>query len=283
MSDPIAERYERDGFCCPIMIMDAHEANEWRGKLEAVERRYTSDPDCLPRPLNNYLRVNAHIVLPFAHRLASDPRILAVVKQVLGPDILAWSAEFFTKEAHTNKVVTWHQDLTYWGIGSTDNEVTAWLTLSPSTPESGCMRFIPNSHKHDLLPHNDSFAADNLLSRGQEIAVEVNEANAVSIELQPGELSLHHGRLFHASGPNTSDDRRIGFAIRYITPAVKQTIAKQDYAMSVLGSGDTGSFIPITGPKAEFDAESMALYEKVLADQSPVFSQDADQNLPLYD
>ena len=282
MSESITERYERDGFCCPIPIMDAQEASEWRTRLESLEERY-ADPTSLPRALNNYLRVNAHIVLPFACQLACDPRIVAAVNEVLGPDILAWSAEFFTKEAGTDKVVSWHQDLTYWGIGATDDEVTAWLALSPATPESGCMRFVPGSHKNQLLPHEDTFAAENLLSRGQEIAVDVNEADAVNVELKPGELSLHHGRLFHASGPNVSTDRRIGFAIRYITPKVKHTITARDYAMPVHGSGDTGSFIPITGPKSAFDAESIALYEKVLTDQAPAFSQGADQNVPLYE
>ncbi len=281
MSDTIAERYERDGFCCPIPIMDAHEAKEWRARLEDVERRY-ADPHSLPRGLNNYLRVNAHIVLPFACQLACDPRILAVIEEVLGSDILAWSAEFFTKEAATDKVVSWHQDLTYWGIGATDDEVTAWLALSAATPESGCMQFVPGSHKQNLLPHKDTYADDNLLTRGQEIAVDVDEADAVSVELQPGELSLHHGRLFHASGANTSNDRRIGLAIRYITPKVEQTIAKRDYAMLLRGSDDTGNFIPITGPKAEFDADAMALYEKVLADQSAAFAEGADQTVSLY-
>jgi len=261
--------------------MNADEATRWRARLEEIELRYAS-PDSLPRPLNNYLRVNAHIVLPLACQLASDPRILKAVKEILGPDILIWSVEFFTKEAGTKKIVSWHQDLTYWGLGATDDEVTAWLALSPATPESGCMRFIPGSHRHDLLPHTDSFAEENLLSRGQEIAVEVNEVEAVSVELKPGEMSLHHGRLFHASGPNTSNDRRIGCAIRYITPRVKQIVAKQDYAIPAPGSGDTGSFIPITPPETEFNAASMALYEQVLADQSAAMSQGSDRNLGLY-
>jgi len=281
MGESIADRFTKDGFCFPVPIMAAQEAAEWRARLEDIEHRYAV-PESLPRPLNNYLRVNAHIVLPIACQLASDPRILGAVKEILGPDILIWSVEFFTKEAGTHKIVSWHQDLTYWGIGATDDEVTAWLALSPATPESGCMRFIPGSHRHDLLPHQDSFAKDNLLSRGQEIAVDVDEADAVCAELKPGEISLHHGRLFHASGPNASNDRRIGCAIRYITPKVKQTVAKHDYAMPALGSGDTGSFTPITGPKAEFDAASIALYEKVLADQSAAMSQGSDQDLSLY-
>ena len=117
--------------------------------------------------------------------------------------------------------MTWHQDLTYWGLDDMD-EVTAWVALSPSTTESGCMRFVPGSHKRSLVEHVDTFADDNLLTRGQEIAVDVDESAAADVELRPGQASLHHGHLFHSSGPNTTPDRRIGAAIRYITPSMQQ-------------------------------------------------------------
>ena len=106
-----------------------------------------------------------------------------------------------------------HQDLTYWGLGATSEMVTAWLALSPATPQSGCMDFVRKSHKNPILPHKDSFAKDNLLSRGQEVQVDVAEQDKTSIEIQPGEISLHHGLTIHGSGPNVSDDRRIAAVI----------------------------------------------------------------------
>ena len=77
------------------------------------------------------------------------------------------------------------------------------------------MRVVPGSHKAQVA-HRDTFAAGNLLSRGQEIAVDVEEANAVDIVLRPGEMSLHHVLIFHGSNQNEGDDWRIGFTIRYI-------------------------------------------------------------------
>src|SRR5712691_10644265 len=78
------------------------------------------------------------------------------------------------------------------------------------------MRMVPGTHREQVA-HRDTFAPDNLLSRGQEVMVDVDEAKAVDIVLHPGEMSLHHVRMFHGSPPNRSDDRRIGYAIRYIS------------------------------------------------------------------
>ena len=99
--------------------------------------------------------------------------------------------------------MSWHQDGTYWGLSSPD-VITAWIALTPSTPQSGCMKVVPGTHRSQV-PHQDTFAADNLLSRGQEIAVQVNPADAVEIVLAPGEMSLHHVLIFHGSEPNRAD------------------------------------------------------------------------------
>ena len=92
------------------------------------------------------------------------------------------------------------------------------------------MRFIPESHKGNIVDHTDTFDEDNLLSRGQKIP-NVNEKDAVYGPLLPGEMSLHHGRCFHASGKNQSEHRRIGVAIRYVTPEVRNHAPGRDWAM----------------------------------------------------
>ena len=96
-----------------------------------------------------------------------------------------------------------------------------WRSRQP-TKSNGAMQVIPGSHRLDQIPHRDTFAKHNLLTRGQEVAVEVDERQAVRLDLRPGEMSLHHVRLVHGSPPNTSDDRRIGYAIRYIPTIVSQ-------------------------------------------------------------
>jgi len=275
-------RYKRDGYLSPLRIMSNDEATRRRRRFEALEASLGEGND-LPRPLRQYLRINAHVVLGMAVELARDPRILDAIEGVIGPNILVWGCEFFVKEANTPNVVSWHQDLTYWGLGETDHEVTAWLALSPATSESGCMRFVAGSHQSRIVRHNDTFADDNLLSRGQELAVDVDEADAVHAALQPGEMSLHHGRMFHASGPNVSDDRRIGVAVRYLTTEVKQQVAARDYAMHVRGVDRERNFIGLAGPARDFEPSALALYERILKDQSAALSEGAEQNLEFYE
>ena len=260
------EHYWEDGFLFPLQVFDETEAAQYRAELEAIERDWL--PADLPLPLNTYKRVNAQCVMPLAARLAQNPRVLNAVEGILGPNLMIWSAEFFIKEPYTTHIVGMHQDLTYWGMGETSDQVTAWIALSPATVQSGCMEFVAGSHKNPIMPHNDTFSENNLLSRGQEIAVDVADSDKTPIELQPGQMSLHHGLTIHGSGPNTSDDRRIGFAIRYLNPDARQQVADRDYAMMARGVDTSGNFIHYMPPTANFSPQSLDLYEKIRADQT---------------
>jgi len=143
------------------------------------------------------------------------------VEQILGPDLLIWSSQFFTKDPGDGGFVSWHQDSTYWGL-EPNTITTAWIALTRSIPESGCMQVVPRSHLMDQLPHSDTFAEGNLLSRGQEIAVDVSEMDTIDVVLQPGEMSLHHVQLVHGSQPNRASWPRLGFVVRYIPTSVRQ-------------------------------------------------------------
>jgi non-haem Fe2+, alpha-ketoglutarate-dependent halogenase len=127
------------------------------------------------------------------------------------------------------------------------------------------MRVIPGSHKLDQAPHRDTFAADNLLSRGQEIMVEVDEREAVELPLQPGEMSLHHVRLIHGSEPNPSPGRRIGFAIRYVPTYVRQTTGTRDSATLVRGVDKYCHFEPERRPEFDMAPAAQAHHAEVMA------------------
>ena len=273
-------QYWEDGYLFPLNILSSAEAAAARAELEQIEGDW-QDAD-LPLPLNTYKRVNAHLVIPLAARLALDSRILDAVQGVLGPNIMVWSAEFFIKEARTVHTVGMHQDLTYWGMGETPDQVTAWLALSPATVESGCMDFVQGSHKNPILPHTDTYSDTNLLSRGQEVAVDVAAEDKTHIELAPGQMSLHHGLTIHGSGPNRSDDRRIGLAIRYLNPNARQLVAERDYAMPARGQDGAGNFVPVAPPRRLFAKDALALYAQVRRDQTKALAQGAKTSVPLY-
>ncbi|MBR9653578.1 phytanoyl-CoA dioxygenase family protein [Thalassovita aquimarina] len=274
------EQYWRDGFLFPLQVFPKTEAAALRAELEGIERDWRGAD--LPHPLLQYKRINSNCVIPLAARMAMDPRVLDAVEGVLGPDLLIWSAEFFIKEPHTTHIVGTHQDLTYWGMGETSDQVTAWIALSPATVESGCMDFVAGSHKNPILPHVDTFSENNLLSRGQEIAVEVADEDKTHIVLQPGQMSLHHGLTIHGSGPNSSDDRRIGFAIRYLNPNARQHQAKRDYAMLARGVDRTGNFLHFAPPTELFSPESLTLFDEIRAARAEALTEGADKTVGLY-
>ncbi len=277
-ADAVA-RFRRDGYLPATPAFPAAEAARLRREIEALEAARPMGAG--GRPLNQYFRVNGHLVIPLLAGIARAPRVLDAVESLLGPDLLVWSVELFIKEPGSPATVSWHQDITYWGMGETDEEVTAWIALSEVSVESGCMRFLPGSHAGGVVAHRDSFAADNLLSRGQEIEG-VDEARAAHAPLAPGEMSLHHGRCFHASGPNRSADRRIGAAIRYVTPAARGVELPPDYAMPVRGADGLRRWIPVAGARGLFDARDLALYERVLQDQARALSAGAEGAVGLY-
>ena len=131
-------------------------------------------------PIRSEMKHKTHLLFRWAADLARNSRVLDAVEDLIGPDILCWSTTFFIKEAHSPSFISYHQDLTYWGLDPAD-VVTAWVALAPATIESGAMRFLPGSHTTEVLPHKDTFNKDNLLTRGQEVAVEVDESKLVDI------------------------------------------------------------------------------------------------------
>lgn len=271
--------YARDGFVAGLPAFSAERVAQIREEIEALEASHS--PGANGRELGQFFRVNGQLVIPLLADLARTPAILDQVSAILGPNLLVWSVELFIKEPGSEAVVSWHQDITYWGMGETDEELTAWVALSDVSVEAGCMRFLPGSHAQSIVAHEDTFDENNLLSRGQEIAG-VDEAKAVHGPLKPGEMSFHHGRCFHASGPNRSQDRRIGLAIRYVTPEVRQSEIAPDYAMLVRGVDRHQGWIPVAGATGLFQEDELALYEQVLTHQSSALASGAEGAVDLY-
>ena len=253
--------YRRDGYLFPIPVLSPAEAAEYRSRLEAFEAREK-------RPLRGALRHKSHLLFPWLWDLVNHPRILDAVEDILGPNFHCWSSSFFIKEAQDPGFVSWHQDSTYWGL-SEPEIVTAWVAFSPSTIESGAMKVIPGTHGEQVA-HEDTYDSNNLLTRGQELAVEVDESQAVDLVLQPGEMSLHHVRIFHGSEPNRAQDRRIGFAIRYIPTHVRQVIGPKDGAALVRGVDTFHNFEPEPAPDGELTPAALAAHQAAAERQAAI-------------
>jgi ectoine hydroxylase-related dioxygenase (phytanoyl-CoA dioxygenase family) len=220
------------------------------------------------------MRHKSHLLFVWLAELVRCRSILDAVEDLHGPDLLCWTTNFFIKEAADPAFVSWHQDSTYWGL-STPDVVTAWVAFTPATAANGAMEYIPGSHKLDQIPHRDTFAKHNLLTRGQEVMVEVDHSQRRIITLRPGEMSLHHVRLVHGSPPNPSNDRRIGFAIRYIPTNVAQ-LAGEDSATLVRGEDRHHHFMPEPLPIRDLDPEFVALHRTITERNARILYRDTE-------
>lgn len=247
------DRYGRDGYVAPVRVMSEADAADIRARLEAYEQRTGG-------PLSGDRRHKTHLLFTWLSDVVHHEAVVDAVEDLYGPDLFCWTTNFFIKEPRDPAFVSWHQDSTYWGL-SEPAVVTAWVALTRSDESSGAMSVLPGSHVRDQIPHRDTHDPDNLLTRGQEVAVDVDEAQAVRIDLRPGEMSLHHVRLVHGSAPNRSDDRRIGFAIRYLPTRVHQT-AGEDSATLVRGIDRTGSFEHEARPTADLEPAMIELHRR---------------------
>ncbi len=254
--------YQTDGCIFPLTIMSVEGARHHRSRLETAEAEHGS---------MHYL-VKPYLVLSSAAEIGRNPILLDVVEDILGPDILMWDSAYVIKEPHDSHYVSWHQDLMYWGLNS-DRVVAAWVALTKSNSQNGCMKFIPGSHSDGKIEHRDTYAADNILHRGQELAVAIDETEAVDIVLEPGQVSLHHGWVLHASNPNLSNDRRIGLTFQYVSPSVRQMFSTNESATLVRGVDDYGHFQPEPHCESDFAPEGVEFQKKMQTLKHAVFDR----------
>jgi len=208
--------YHREGWVVPHFRLPADEIKRMLDALDALIR---ANPGVRPEKL-----VSAHVegdngegVRGDARflALARDPRIVELVSGVLGDDIILWGCHVFCKPAGDGYETPWHQDGHYWPIRPLAN-CTVWVALEESKVENGCLRVIPRSHRDKKL-HEHLHEDRTDLTLNQRLAAgSFDEADAVDIELEPGQMSLHDVYMIHGAQPNRSGKRRTGVALRFM-------------------------------------------------------------------
>lgn len=251
MPTDLKTEYDRLGFVSPVDVLSRSEALQHRDSMQQAEQRIG--------PIHYLTKI--HAILRSPYELAVHPAILNVVEQILGKDILLYNSTYIIKEPNSPSHVSWHQDLTYWGMDS-DEQVSVWLALSTANEKSGCMRMIPGSHATGQKRHDNSEKDENNVLHQSQVVRDVNEDEAVYCELEAGQASFHHGWTLHSSLPNHSDARRIGLNIQYIAPHVKQTKLPGVSALLVRGEDRFQHYQPETPPTTDFDPAAVAWREQ---------------------
>ena len=211
-------QYKEEGYVAPIDVLSAKEAHEVRNELENIEKKWPKELEGLGR---NYV----HLISPVFDKVGHNKKILDAVESIIGKNILICGTTLFIKNPEEKGYVSFHQDAKYIGL-EPYNWVTAWIAVTDSNENNGCMRMWPGSHKEKIMHHEQKFDENNLLTRGQSIeSVPIEET--VPVVLKAGQMSLHHPTVVHGSGLNKSKDRRIGFVIQsYIGTDVDQVLGK---------------------------------------------------------
>lgn len=246
--------YRRDGYVFPVPALTADEAAGYRQAIERFERDSG-------QVAGHVIRNKGHLKLTRLYGLIFHPKVLDAVESVLGPDILCWGSSLFVKEANDPGFVAWHQDSYYWGL-EPDDVVSAWIALYPSTIENGAMRVVPGTQSMPPLSHRKSAAGSaNMLFTHEELAEDVDESKAVDITLAQGDMSLHHVKILHGSPPNRSPGRRMGYAIRYVAPHVKQR-GDMNSATLVRGTDRFHYFARDPVPERDMDPAIVAFVDR---------------------
>jgi len=247
----LKKRYNEEGFISPIKILSEKDADFHRKEIEIVEKKIGS--------VHNINKI--HTILTSTFEIAKNKKIIDIVKNILGPNLLLYNATYLIKEVNDPTFVSWHQDLTYWGF-SHDDVVSVWLAFSPTNKVSGGMRMLPSSHKNGRVSHKITSNKDNMLLQGQTVE-NVNEDASVFCSLLPGEASFHHGWTLHSSLPNKSQDRRIGLNLHYLASHVKQTKHNLDSAFCISGKDEYKNFTEDIPAKVDLEPSAIKKQKKL--------------------
>jgi len=260
--------YKKHGYVAPIDILSPEEANKIKTEIEYIEKKW-------PDELIGLGRNNVHHISPVFDQVCHNLKILDAVESIIGKNILVGGTTLFIKDSDDKGFVSWHQDAKYIGF-EPYNWVTAWLAITDTNEENGCMRMWSGSHKKKIQKHKDTFNKNNLLTRGQTVP-NVPLEDTVPNVLKTGQLSLHHPMIVHGSGPNKSNTRRIGFVIQsYIGTNVDQVIGKV-YVQQARGK-DTFKYHEHTKRPVELmNRKDVALRTKANEELSKIFYSGAKE------
>jgi non-haem Fe2+, alpha-ketoglutarate-dependent halogenase len=228
------EQFNREGYLKPFRIFDPAEANDLRAYFDRVLA------NTLAAGGSSYSISTAHAKYGRVYDVLTHPRIVALVRDLLGENVIAWGSHFFCKMPRDGKTVSWHQDASYWPL-TPARAVTVWLAIDDADVENACMKFIPGSHHYGHLTFRMSEDSEsNVLDQTVENAEGIGKP--VYNELKAGECSIHSDLLLHSSEANKSGRRRCGLTLRYCSADVVAGLGWYEKGIWVSGRAAPGTW-----------------------------------------
>jgi non-heme Fe2+,alpha-ketoglutarate-dependent halogenase len=226
------EQFNRDGYLKGLRVFSPAEADANRAYFDALLARV------LAAGGDSYSISTAHLKHGRVYDLLSETRIVDLVCDLLGDNVVGWGSHFFCKLPGDGKAVAWHQDASYWPL-SPSKAVTVWLAIDDADVANACMRFLAGSHHHGHLTYRPSDPAEhNVLNQTIDGAERLG--TPVDVELKAGEVSLHSDLLLHGSEANRSTGRRCGLTLRYCPAEVHAGLGWNAKGVLVRGCDPSG-------------------------------------------
>ncbi|MBK17445.1 MAG: hypothetical protein CMM52_01220 [Rhodospirillaceae bacterium] len=251
LTDQQLSEFRRDGFVAPLDCISSKEAADCMKKIEDYETMTGED-------VSKNIRARAVLAFKWLLDLARHPQIAGALQDAIGPNVILMFCAVWSKHPGGSKFVSWHQDGAYNPFDK-NNGATAWIALTDSTPDTGCVKMIPGTHKSGFLHHDERYDADNLVSRGQTVA-DVDETKAIDLAMRAGQFSIHHEMVVHGSGENCGNDRRVGVSFSCVATETKALSGPQTGVL-IAGENKPGHWALNKEPAFDLDPVGLAELE----------------------
>jgi ectoine hydroxylase-related dioxygenase (phytanoyl-CoA dioxygenase family) len=220
-----------NGFLSAIDILTDAESIKLQQDLATAVNEYDI--------LNTEYRCKSHMLFKWVDELAHHPKIISIVKELLGENIICHDTMFWGKQPQTDQYVSFHQDGYYWNIKEPVKGVTVWVPFQDTSDINGTIHYVDKSHTKFHI-HTDKINSNNMLRRGQTVDVEQLNLPIVSCPTKLGQVTMHHPYNVHGSYPNHSDKIRLACNIQYIAGDNDTLInAYKEYGVLVAGTNST--------------------------------------------
>ena len=263
----IREDFEKNGFLSGVDVLPTNRTDYYSKKCKAFVDSYESHSS-----FSEWTYYRTELILKWVAELASEESLLDVIEELIGPDILLWNAFLPVKPPQTDVYFGWHQDATYWPVTPTEQIVSAWVALSPVNQFCGGMQMVRGSHLLGALHHEATYDDSSMLKRGQRVTTAIDNDEVFDIDLQPGQASIHHTLTLHRSGPNNSDDWRLGVGLNYVSSQVGPLPGYEDSAMPLRGNVENSSFTFTHPPQSDLDSVALENFDAALQRQLKRYS-----------
>ena len=207
-------QFNERGYLFPLEVFDAWEVVALRAYCDDLFAK------AVAAGFGSYDVNGWHCHCAGLYDLCTEPRILDLVQDLLGEDLILWGTHFFLKQPGDSRQVSWHQDASYWPL-SPSKTVTVWLAIDDANTGNGAMRVIPRSHVNAQLAYQRSTEEENNVLSQTTLGAEAQGDPPVVLALRAGQVSLHTDWLVHGSEPNRSARRRCGLTLRFTAAHVR--------------------------------------------------------------